>query len=253
MQEPFAPHGDVDPSMPPLVERPYDPLTDGFPGPQFAPSLDPNAPSIPPMHGLAPPSHFGGIPRLSINTLDKLHMWEAERVGGQDVSTPTEPHSPWETATPPPLSANSAFGGELSMPGTPADGPGADWTWFTASDHPTPTSGPASQEMPPLSPEVWNAFAPSSSTHTNAPTPAPYNAPTPYTGFEYSSAPTPTPAPVATPTFTPSLSKMLAHTPTTPAFRVEFGFDYFPQHAQAVTSPGEPSPYAPPPATPYAF
>jgi hypothetical protein len=204
-QEVFDPHANVDPSMPPLVERPYDPLTDGY----YAPAM-------------LDPAQYAGPPRLSINTLDKFAKWEAEYQVQDGPAPSSEPPSPWDNATPPPLSANSAFD-FASMPGTPADG----YNW-PATQH-AHQSMPMPQALLPPVPEFtldqWASFGLAAPTALE---PATYSA---MPAYEYP----PTPVSAHTPAFSPTYAKS---TPDTPSFQVNFDFNYrLQQHPQHPISP----------------
>jgi hypothetical protein len=246
--------------MPPLVERPYDPLTDGVPsmhGSHFAPSFVPNSSlSIP----------HAGLPRLSINTLDKLDQWMSHGVDSnsyynqhQEVMTPIEPSSPWdsaspwETATPPPLSAVQSTFDNMSMPSTPAE---SSWTWAAEQATPMPMEMANLEMLPPPLPmqqqfqqmqqpqQMQSQFASEQSWPAFDANSFPMNAPTPTTQYGYEQGYAYTPEATGSleqnhaqmPMSIPmqSFSKMLAHAPPESQFRVDFDFNFFAaqQHQQ---------------------
>lgn len=213
--------GVEDPSMPPLVDRPFDPMTDmHLPG-QFG-TFAPNS-----TQSIAPLAVPVTLPRLSINTLSHLQEWSAQQGHG-------EPQSPWDIPTPPPLSA--ASNGEFSLPSTPADV--SQWSW--------PVSSPADFSSPDFS-NQWSCTESqtvvASPVHQEFAAPeqvwAAYNegfqqTPAPTYGYTYPAAapasmpPPPTPQAVApAPQFfdPQSVAKMLAHQEPDTPLRLEF---YYP-------------------------
>lgn len=143
----------VDPAMPPLVERPYDPLTDHL--------MDFHA------------------PRLSVGT---LHLLTQLHHGHADEHSPVDqsPFGTYDAPTPPPLSACTSLSQEdLSTPGTPVNS--APWGWpaqapspqeYASHEASTPNTSCFAQESDYSQQAYGNEYQGYTSCSAGTPTPA---------------------------------------------------------------------------------